>query len=246
MDTDPQTSQGHSTPGLMTYTPAQAAGILEVSPASLRRIASQYESIYGDLPRNDRNDRLWTDEALEVITQAQALRDSGRASSLPEALKLLRAGLVDSEEIERAEFKRDPMDTIVEELRALRQAVEGLQAENLELKEQLKALPAAGGEMQDRQAAVIEALVMEVGAMNEQLKALTRSSDTQPTDKAAYVAEMEQIHTDEELEEERRRVMELNRRIEYLHGELERRDSALVRSIDGKRKRPWWQWWRRS
>jgi DNA-binding transcriptional MerR regulator len=229
MDSDSQTSQDHFTPSMMTYTPAQAAGILEVSPASLRRIASQYESIYGDLPRNERGDRLWTDEALEVITQAQALRDSGRASSLPDALKLLRSGAVDSEEIERAEFKRDPLDAIVEELRALRQAVEGLQAENVELKEQLKALPTAGDDRQDRQAAVIEALVMEVGTMNEKLQTLTPPSNTQPSDKSEYVAEMEQIHADYE------------RRLKYLQGELERRDGQAQPV-----KRSWWQWWRRS
>jgi predicted RNase H-like nuclease (RuvC/YqgF family) len=98
----------------------------------------------------------------------------------------------------------------------------------------LEALTRAVEAQTDR----IKALEAENAAMYGKLKALTPPSDTQPGDKAAYVAEMEQIHTDKELEEERMRVKELNRRIEYLQGELERRDSQAQQV-----KRPWWRRW---
>jgi septal ring factor EnvC (AmiA/AmiB activator) len=70
----------------------------------------------------------------------------------------------------------------------------------------------------------IKALEAENAAMHGQLKALTPPSDTQPSDKAAYVAEMEQVHADYE------------RRLRYLQGELERRGSQAQPV-----KRPWWR-----
>jgi chromosome segregation ATPase len=103
----------------------------------------------------------------------------------------------------------EPIQLLLEEFRRVRETVERLEVESRAIRE-------------------------ENALLREQLKTLTPPADS----KTAYVAEMEVIHTEKDLEEERRRVRELNRRIEYLHQELERREKATQPA-----KRPWWKVW---
>ena len=62
--------------------------------------------------------------------------------------------------------------------------------------------------------------------LHAKLDNITKALEPPKDDKAAYVAEMEQVHAD------------LERRNRYLMGELERRDLEAE-----KVNRPWWKWW---
>jgi hypothetical protein len=185
-------------------TPKQAADRLHVSASGLRRLASIYAAVHGDLPREpDTQNRLWPEEAVEQLEQARALVQAERFKSIKEALEAIARG-VDVADVTvstppaRVELGPDLLRELVNEMRRLGDAVEALQAENAELREQLKAL--------------------------------APPADTPSGGKAEYVAEMEKIHADYE------------KRIRYLQGELERRDSALISAIDDKHKRvPWWR-----
>ena len=60
------------------YPPAEAARRLAVSATTQRRMARTYENLCGDSPRNDRDDRLWTREALEHMASARELHRAGQ------------------------------------------------------------------------------------------------------------------------------------------------------------------------
>ena len=206
---DPQTSPDHSTAGELTYTPGQAAELLNVSPATLRRMAIDYEASFDSLPRNDRNERMWPASALEVVKAARTLKNTGRTGTHIEAFKLLKQGDTDLQEIVQHVDLPEPAELVIAKLQEL---------------------------LEERDEILLERLLERMDErLSEHLKALTPPSDTQ-SGKAEYVAEMEQIHTDEELEEERKRVKELNRRIEYLQRELERRSTGSEQA-----SRPWWR-----
>jgi hypothetical protein len=221
---------------------SDAARYLGIKPAMMRRHTATYERIHGPLP-TDEGGRWYAPEVIERLEAALTAYHAGRYQSVEVSLQALASGEV-VQDITPSGVA--PQEVVLQELRRLSDLVarqthllevqgewlERLEGENARLREQLQALPAANNEMQDRQAAVIEALVMEVGTMNEQLKALTPPSDTTSGGKAEYVVEMEKIHADYE------------KRIRYLQGELERRDSALISAIDDKHKRvPWWRRW---
>ncbi len=74
--------------------PGEAARRLGVSPSGLRRVASAYEAVHGELPRkNGTGARFYPEEALERLTQARALVETGRCKSTVEALTALEKGL---------------------------------------------------------------------------------------------------------------------------------------------------------
>jgi DNA-binding transcriptional MerR regulator len=105
--------------------PAMVANTLGISTAMLRRYARAYEEVYGNLPRDRREGRLYTKKDVERLRTARALVLRKRAPSLESALRNLSEGskgqvapsapLMDGP---------DPYALLVEELRWLREVVE--------------------------------------------------------------------------------------------------------------------------
>lgn len=130
------------------YAPEQAAGQLAVSGAGLRRLAVIYERVHGDLPRDQRSGRLWTQEAIERLARAREMVQGGRAPSVDAALRAEAAGEdADPWPVPRS-AARDDLAPLVEELRRLREAVEvqgetlaRLEEENRALRQALPAAP---------------------------------------------------------------------------------------------------------
>jgi DNA-binding transcriptional MerR regulator len=116
---EPQTSPDHSNAGELTYTPGQAAELLNVSAATLRRMAIDYEAVFDPLPRNDRNDRMWPASALEVVKAARTLKNTGRTGTHVEALKLLASGETDPLEIVEHVHLPEPAELVIQKLQEL-------------------------------------------------------------------------------------------------------------------------------
>jgi DNA-binding transcriptional MerR regulator len=105
--------------------PAMVANTLGISTAMLRRYARAYEEVYGNLPRDRREGRLYTKKDVERLRTARAFVLRKRAPSLESALRNLSEGskgqvapsatLMDGS---------DPYALLVEELRWLREVVE--------------------------------------------------------------------------------------------------------------------------
>jgi hypothetical protein len=84
--------------------PATAAERLGVSASGLRRLASIYEAVHGELPRKgsgaeDKRARLWPEEAIEHLRDARKLVVLKRSRTILEALRALQGG-VTVEEVE--------------------------------------------------------------------------------------------------------------------------------------------------
>ncbi len=76
------------------FEPGDAAQRLDVSASGLRRLATAFEEVHGDLPRKvGTKARLYPEAALEQIAQARALVDAGRYRGNVEALNALKRGL---------------------------------------------------------------------------------------------------------------------------------------------------------
>jgi hypothetical protein len=105
-------------------------------------MAHSYERSHEQLPRNERGDRLWPTEALERLQAAKALRESGKAVSLEAGLEMLATGAEEPSTVLKRSSAPEPWELVVAELRALRGAVERLEAENRAIREQI-ALPAS-------------------------------------------------------------------------------------------------------
>jgi DNA-binding transcriptional MerR regulator len=125
------------------YTPAQAAEILKVASATLRRMARSYERSYEQLPRNERGDRLWPADAIDRLQAAKALRERGHASSLEAGLEMLATGGEEPGEVLEWATAPKPWEVVVVQLQALREAMGRLEVENRIIKDQLRALPGA-------------------------------------------------------------------------------------------------------
>lgn len=121
--------------GLETlYPPGEAANVLKCSGAALRRMASDYEAVHGELPRNDQGHRFYPAIALERLEAARRLRDGGGVQSLEVALHALKQGVSAPPSVAPEE------DELLEAVRSLTRAVGRLEAEISELKAQQKAL----------------------------------------------------------------------------------------------------------
>ena len=72
--------------------PAMVANTLGISTVMLRRYARAYEEVYGKLPRDRRDGRLYTKENVERLRTARALVLRKRAPSMESALRHLREG----------------------------------------------------------------------------------------------------------------------------------------------------------
>jgi hypothetical protein len=104
---------------------------LDISLPSLRRLAVVYERVYGELPRDDRG-RLWPEEAVARLQAARAAAGEGRAASVEAALRAGDGGgvvVVDRRypaPSKAADVRADALEKLLEELRVLRGAVEGM------------------------------------------------------------------------------------------------------------------------
>jgi hypothetical protein len=109
---------------------------LDISLPGLRRLAVVYERVYGELPRDDRG-RLWPEEAVARLQAARAAVRKGRAASTEAALRAGDDGdvvVVDRRypaapskaADDRADDRADALEKLLEELRLLRGAVEGM------------------------------------------------------------------------------------------------------------------------
>jgi hypothetical protein len=95
-------------------------------------LAVAYERVYGELPRGDRGRRLWPEEAVARLQAARAAAGEGRAASVEAALRAGDGGgvvVVDRRypaPSKAADVRADALEKLLEELRVLRGAVEGM------------------------------------------------------------------------------------------------------------------------
>ena len=130
------------------YAPWQAARILGVSPATLRRMAALVEEVLHPLPRDAGGGRLWPEGVLGLLAEA---RGRAKAEGIP-----LREALLQVKEASGAEGAFPPPPPLATQasgeealalLRALLERLErvegelrALREENARLREALKAL----------------------------------------------------------------------------------------------------------
>ncbi len=74
----------------MLLPPAEAMRALGVSASGLRRYASIYEELHGDMPRDNQGRRLWNRDAVDALRAAKGLVDAGKVSSIGQALEGLQ------------------------------------------------------------------------------------------------------------------------------------------------------------
>jgi hypothetical protein len=106
---------------------------LGVSPSGLRRLASIYESVHGDLPKDAMGGRLWEPQAVARLEAAKALVNAGRVKSVREALVRPEESIVSElEALPRKVDASEALDLVLAELRDLRVQVTDLQNRQLE------------------------------------------------------------------------------------------------------------------
>lgn len=157
----------------VAFTPTQAAQMLGVSPGTLRRIASIYEAIYGELPTDSRG-RVYPDEAINRLSAARALVADRQTATLEQALKLEASSLVavglpadtqdvftevqrlrqqlarQHEALEHQTVLLESMDTMLRELKAENNQVKSLPASTSDLVEARRMNGYLLGELQRR------------------------------------------------------------------------------------------------
>lgn len=123
----------------------EAARILGVSPATLRRLAKFYEDAFELLPTDAKGGRIYPDHALKRVQAARVLFDEGRAANLETAFTLLARGTTGSpDEVLFQASTPAPIDQLLVEFKGMRRALEHmseridvLQDENNHLHEQV-------------------------------------------------------------------------------------------------------------
>ncbi len=70
--------------------PAEAMRVLGVSASGLRRYASIYEAIHGDMTRDNQGRRLWNRQSVDALRAAKGLVDAGKVASISAALEGLQ------------------------------------------------------------------------------------------------------------------------------------------------------------
>lgn len=117
--------------------PAEAMRVLGVSASGLRRYASIYEKIHGDMPRDNQSRRLWSRDAVDALRAAKGLVDAGKISSIEQALEGLQdapqtmieaaanlSAKPTDEALSRVLEKLSSVDKLEQEVRLLREQVE--------------------------------------------------------------------------------------------------------------------------
>ncbi len=114
----------------MYLLPADAAAHLELSSSTLRRYAAAYEDVHAPLPRDRQGRRLWTLGALDRLSAARKVLESGSVQSIRAALEYLNHP---SDLPERVTPDRDDLlIAMMEEIRFLRQEVSKIKDRQLE------------------------------------------------------------------------------------------------------------------
>lgn len=127
--------------GNIYHPPGDAARRLDVSPSGLRRYASFYEEIHGELPRDNQGRRMWSGEAVDRLEAAKALMATGKATSIKEALTALEGGMQPSVEALSVTLPKNALGLLLEEIRAMQSrldTVERLELEVQALRRQLE------------------------------------------------------------------------------------------------------------
>lgn len=117
-----------------------------MSASGLRRYATLYEQVHGELPRRvNTKSRLYPGEALERLAAARRLVDAERCKSILEGLEALEQGIQPDMPVTEVQLvsnlENDAAHTLLGEMRAMREELAALRAEVREL----KALPPADG-----------------------------------------------------------------------------------------------------
>lgn len=90
----------------------------------LRRHAATYEGIFGELPKSDRDGRLYDALAVQRIGAALAAYHAGSVVSVEDGLRRIAEGEETPEAMFTATQQPDTMELLLGELRGLRVAVE--------------------------------------------------------------------------------------------------------------------------
>ena len=196
--------------------PKDAAERLGVSASGLRRLATLYEGLYGALPRDSSDSRVWPLSAVERLVTARVLIAQGRAKSVQDALQATEPGsaTVPLDALSTRQPSGEAFEAMVNELRALRAEIAEMRQEQAIMHRQLEA-PKEGVEVNPQLQEILE-LNRALGLHLE-----TPKDDSRERELAAQVADLEQ----------RNRAM---------LGELERR------RVEGEQEQttaPWWRRW---
>jgi DNA-binding transcriptional MerR regulator len=171
------------------YNPGEAAELLGVSPATLRRMARDYDRVFEGVQRDKRGDRVFTDEVIAHLTAARSLREAGRAPSLEGALVMIRDGEASAETALQPQDKHDPMQVLADMVKALHEEMAALRA-------------------------VVERQSEQIALQNEQLKALTPPSDTPSGNGLPADLQKGDDERDREVEDLHRRIGYLQQELE--------------------------------
>jgi DNA-binding transcriptional MerR regulator len=101
--------------------------MLGVSDATLRRYARAYERVFDDLRPHGEGPRLFAGQVLDRLSAAKAMQEAGKATSIEQALLMLRDGVeapvpvrVTSEALDVSEEARAALMAVLrDELRAI-------------------------------------------------------------------------------------------------------------------------------
>lgn len=164
------------TQGAAIYTPAEAAKLLSISVSGLRRYGAIYDKIFGELPRDPQNRRVWTHAAVTRLRRAKGLVDTGKAVSIEAALENDDIPVQDSVEVE----VRDPQNEALRRLGAALDTIARLERTNQQLIGEVVALRERL-EQGDPNAAELRSLNAYLMAELER----ARATPTSPEPKAA-------------------------------------------------------------
>ncbi len=73
-------------------TPSEVMTLLGVSDATLRRMARAYERVYGRMPTDARQARIYSSEVMNVLEDARQRVADGKAASFEKAIEGIAAG----------------------------------------------------------------------------------------------------------------------------------------------------------
>lgn len=124
----------------MLMPPKEVADRLGVSSSGLRRLASLYEGLYGPLPRDSSDSRIWPTEAVERLKAARAVVAQGRAKSIQDALQAVESGdRTASDSLAPRPPQGEALAALVSEMQAMRRELAELRAESAAMRRQLEA-----------------------------------------------------------------------------------------------------------
>jgi DNA-binding transcriptional MerR regulator len=119
----------------VVMTPGDVAKRLGVSPSGLRRLASVYAGLYGELPKDSSGtSRQWPSKAVYRLEQARALMAAGQARSIRDALVAVESGAAPPVGVAVQDAR------VAEALGVVAARLEALQASNERLEAEVAAL----------------------------------------------------------------------------------------------------------